>query len=291
MLRLFMRFPEGRQKVLTLSYDDGTVHDIRLIEIMNRYGIKGTFNINSMNLYPEELDAQRVPGFKYRSLLTPEQMLELYPNSGHEVALHSATHPFLNLLPSPSVAKEIVDDRTRLEAHFGTIIRGMAYPFGPTNDETVQVLKDCGVAYARTVTSTGNFLLPTDWLRLPATCHHNEPQLMELLDTFLNTIGRRSQMPWMFYLWGHSYEFDENNNWEVIENFCEKAGNHPDVWYATNIEIYDYIQAYHRLQFDIALTKVYNPSVIPVWLATESWPSNRTETYCIMPGETVDLKQ
>jgi hypothetical protein len=167
----------------------------------------------------------------------------------------------------------------------------MAYPCGTTSDETVQVLKDCGVAYARTVTSTGNFLLPTDWLRLPATCHHNDPKLMDLLDTFLNTTGPRAEMPWMFYLWGHSYEFDDNNNWDVIEEFCKKAGNHPDVWYATNIEIYDYIQAYHRLQFDAALTRAYNPSAIPVWFALESWPSWRTDTYCIMPGETLTFRK
>jgi len=287
MLRPFMRFPEGRQKTLTLSYDDGTVHDIRLIEIMNRYGIKGTFNLNSMRLHPKELESQYDPNTRYRASLYPDEMLKLYPNSGHEVALHSATHPFLNLLPSQCVAKEIIDDRSELEAHFGTIIRGMAYPFGRTSDETVRVLKECGVAYARTVTSTGNFRLPENWLRLPATCHHKDPRLMELLDTFLNTTGHRAEMPWMFYLWGHSYEFDEDNNWEIIEKFCEKAGNHPDVWYATNIEIYDYIQAYNRLQFDVAMTRAYNPTVIPVWIAMESWPANHTDTYCIMPGETV----
>ena len=291
MFRLFMRFPEGRQKALTLSYDDGPVQDIRLIDIMNHYGIKGTFNLNSMRLQPEKLEAQYVAGVKYREALRPEQMLALYPNSGHEIALHSATHTFLNLVPSPCVAKEIVDDRSELEAHFGTIIRGMAYPFGRTSEETIRILKDCGVAYARTVESTGSFLLPENWYRLPATCHHKDPHLMELLDTFLNTTGHRADMPWMFYLWGHSYEFDEDNNWDVIESFCEKAGNHPDIWYATNIEICDYVKAYYNLQFDAGMNRSYNPSAIPVWLAVEGWPSCRTDTYCVMPGETVEFNK
>lgn len=40
-------FPDGKKKALTLSYDDGVEQDRRLVEILNRYGIKATFNINS----------------------------------------------------------------------------------------------------------------------------------------------------------------------------------------------------------------------------------------------------
>ena len=93
MFRLFMRFPEGRQKTLTLSYDDGPVQDIRLIDIMNHYGIKGTFNLNSMRLQPEKLEAQYVAGVKYREALRPEQMLALYPNS--VTKLHCIPLPIL----------------------------------------------------------------------------------------------------------------------------------------------------------------------------------------------------
>lgn len=53
MANLFMRFPQGRAKALTLSYDDGVEQDIRLIEIMGKHGLKGTFNLNS-GLYAEE---------------------------------------------------------------------------------------------------------------------------------------------------------------------------------------------------------------------------------------------
>ena len=42
-----MRFPGGKAKALTLSYDDGVRQDKKLIEIFNKNGIKGTFNVNS----------------------------------------------------------------------------------------------------------------------------------------------------------------------------------------------------------------------------------------------------
>ena len=36
MANLFMRFPQGNPKALTLSYDDGVEQDIRLMEILDK---------------------------------------------------------------------------------------------------------------------------------------------------------------------------------------------------------------------------------------------------------------
>ena len=70
----------------------------------------------------------------------------------------------------------------------------------------------------------------------------------------------------MFYLWGHSYEFEDANNWGLIEDFCKTVGNREDIWYATNIEIYDYVKAFDSLAFSVDGTKVYNPSATDVYL-------------------------
>ncbi|MBE6943712.1 MAG: polysaccharide deacetylase [Ruminococcaceae bacterium] len=237
MKSIFMRFPGGKSKALTLSYDDGVRQDKRLIEIMQKYGLKGTFNINSECYDPE--------GCTTGGRMTRSEALALYRDSGMEVAVHGAHHPFLEQLPENLCTLEILNDRKNLEADFGGFIRGMAYPMGTTSDSVVASLKQCGIAYARTVVSTENFDIPTDWLRLPATCHHNNPRLMELAELFL----RPWDVPMLFYLWGHSYEFDENNNWSIIEKFAEYMGGREEVWYATNIEIYDYITAYCLLPY------------------------------------------
>lgn len=253
-----LRFPDFKEKALTLSYDDGVIYDEKLIEILNRYGIKCTFNINS-GVFAEKDVGRR---------LTKERAIALYKNSGHEVAVHGVKHFSLAEVPEEIAVAEVLEDRKNLEETFGCIVKGMAYANGSFNDETVEILKRCGVKYARTTVSTEKFNIPEDWLRLPATCHHNNPRLSELADEFLkDTTGyflRRN--PKLFYLWGHSYEYNDNNNWEVIENFAKKAGNRTDVWYATNGEVYDYVQAFNRLEFSVDGKLIRNTSNIDVYL-------------------------
>ena len=274
---IFMRFPEGKHKALTLSYDDGVAQDIRLIDIMKKHGLKGTFNINSGLYAPEGTTNPEGKGRMSKS-----KCQEVYLNSGMEVAVHGLTHPFLEQLPENLCTYEVLQDRKNLEADFGCMIRGMAYPYGTTSDSVVESLKKCGIAYSRTVTSTEKFTIPTDWLRLPATCHHANPRLMELARNFVDNAFNR--VPGLFYLWGHSYEFDRNepnNNWGIIEEFAEFMGKREDIWYATNIEIYDYIAAYNQLIFSMDYKKVYNPTCTTLWFETGKG------AYCVKPGETV----
>ena len=71
------------------------------------------------------------------------------------------------------------------------------------------------------------------------------------------------------YVWGHSYEFNNNDNWNVIEEFCEYMGGREDIWYATNIEIADYMNVCRNLQFMADCKGVYNPSAVSAWLAVD----------------------
>jgi len=274
---IFMRFPGGKSKALTLSYDDGVAQDIRLIEIMKKHGLKGTFNINSGQYAPE---GTTNPDGKGRMSKTKCQ--EVYLRSGMEVAVHGLHHPYLEQLSENLCTYEVLQDRKNLEADFGCMIRGMAYPFGTTSDSVVATLKQCGIAYSRTTVSTEKFGIPTDWLQLPATCHHKNPRLMELARNFVDNDFLRG--PGLFYLWGHSYEFDynvPNNNWGVIEEFAEFIGGRDDIWYATNIEIYDYIHAYNQLIFSTDFSKVYNPTCTTLYFKTAKGE------YCVKPGEMI----
>ena len=282
-MKLSMCFPEGKKKALTLSYDDGVEQDIRLLEIMNRHGIKGTFNLNSK--YFETEERTYTEGAVHRPL-GRKRAVEVYTQAqkdGHEVAVHGYEHPFWDQLPSDLMAYDIIRDRERLEELFGGIIRGSAYPYGTHSDETAAVLGKCGICYSRTVVSTGKFSLPKEWLKMPATCHHNDPNLPALTKKFVTEAPPKNRAPWLFYLWGHSYEFEGNNNWEVIERFCEEIGGKADIWYATNIEIYDYIAAYEALRYSLRGTCVYNPSAIPVWVELNN------SVLCVAPGETLTL--
>ncbi|MBQ8525452.1 MAG: polysaccharide deacetylase family protein [Clostridia bacterium] len=272
---IYMRFPEGRAKVLTFSYDDGVEQDIRLMEILDKYNMKGTFNINS-GLYSPE-GTVHPEGHVHRRM-TESQCREVYKN--HEVALHALTHPYLEELTPEHCTYEILEDRKNLERLTGKITRGMAYPFGTHSDTVVDVLRNCGIVYSRTTVSTHKFNLPEDWLRLPATCHHRDPELMNLAKSFVEFDKNRPSK--MFYLWGHTYEFEAADNWNVIEEFVEFMANREDeIWYATNIEIYDYIHAYKQLLFNVEGTMCTNPTAFKLWFEKDSI------IYSVEPGQTI----
>ena len=281
--RMFMRFPGGLAKALTFSYDDGVEQDVRLVEILDKYGMKGTFNLNS-GCYTKPGTIWE-PGRVHRRM-TEEAITELFRDGRHEVAVHSLTHPYLEELPDAMVAHEILTDRVNLERQFGRIVRGMAYPMGTYSDAVVDVLKSCGIAYARTTKATQKFTIPTDWLRLYPTCHHTDPQLMELAKTFAQTEGKkvRKGHAALFYLWGHSYEFEGDDNWQLIEDFTDLMAQDADeIWYATNIEIYDYVEDYRRLVASADGHLLYNPTMRTLWFAFNG------ETVSIAPGETKNV--
>lgn len=276
MANIFMRFPGGRAKALTLSYDDGVEQDIRLIEIMQKNGLKGTFNLNS-GLYAQE--GTVYPEGTIHRRMSRKQCMELYKDSGMEVAVHGYTHPYLEQLPANICTMEVLRDRECLERDFDCMVRGLAYPFGTYSDDVVETLKRCGIVYARTVTSTHDFAMPEDWLRLPATCHHRDERLMELAKTFAES--RFVRGPRLFYLWGHSYEFEADDNWHIMEEFAAYMGGREDIWYVTNIQLYDYVAAYEQLQFSVDGRKVYNPTAVTLYF------EKGNENYCIRPGETL----
>lgn len=275
MNKFSILFPGGKTKTLTLSYDDGLWQDKRLADILNSHGIKCTFNLNSFNILTSQTHASR--GAETKNIPS-EKIAQIY--AGHEIATHGYSHPWFTKLPEKAVSDEISADRRELEKITGGIVRGHAYPFGAYDGRTLRQLENNFIAYARTTVSTGRFGFPQNFLEWHPTCHHKDPKLFELLDMFLEPRFEGA----LFYLWGHSYEFDTDGNWERIEEFCEKAGGKDDVWYATNIEIYDYIKAYFSLIFSADGNKVYNPC------ANEVFFKANDAVYSVKSGETISIK-
>ncbi len=255
---LSILFPQGKNKALTLSYDDGVRQDIRLIEILNRHGIKATFNINAENAIEPK---KRISNKVEISNIPLGEMADIY--KGHEIATHAYSHPWLTKLHDSEIYAQIFEDRMALESTTGSPVRGHAYPFGEYDARVIRQLENCAIEYARTVVSTRRFEFPSNFMQWHPTCHHKDDMLFDLWDRFVDVNPSNSVL---FYLWGHSYEFDVDGNWERIEQFCEKAGGIDDVWYATNIEIYDYIKAFYSLKFSADRKTVFNPSIIDIYL-------------------------
>ncbi len=248
---IYICFPGGRHKALTFSYDDGREEDRRLVELLNRFNLKGTFNLNS----GIQNDPQRIPLSEYATLY-----------KGHEIACHTSLHPTISRCPIEQVTRQILEDRMVLEDLTGSPVRGLAYPNGSYNQKIMELLPMLGIRYARIVPTTGNFQIPENWYAWAGTCHHNQ-NLLQRGEEFLSR--SKKQYLDLMYVWGHSYEFTIHNNWQVMEDFCDMVAGHEDIWYATNIEIADYMDAGERLQFTAAGDRVYNPSACAVWVEVD----------------------
>lgn len=285
MQAITMCFPGGRKKALTLSYDDGVEQDIRLMDIMKRHGLKGTFNINSGEYSPEGTVFE--PGRVHRRM-TRSACIALYKDSGMEVAVHGLNHPWFDRLPTNVCNYQIAQDRVNLETDYEQLVRGCAYPFGTYNDSVVEMLENNGIAYSRGVDSSHSFNIPGDWLRLRPTCHHADGEMPALLDKFVNE--RPIGGSWLFYLWGHSYEFEQFDNWNIIEEFAKKAGGHEDIWYATNIEIYDYVKAFETLKFSAKADLVQNNSAYDLWFEFNDYGVPAKKQYCVKAGTTLRIE-
>lgn len=259
----------GNKFAITLSYDDGNRTDKRLIEILNRYGFKGTFHLNSGFLSSE-------------NKIQFEEIKEVY--RGHEVSCHGECHRSMTTLPPQNMLLEFMEDRRVLEEASSSIVRGMSYANGLYSEETVGALHNCGIVYGRTTNSHHGFHFPENFLKWHPTCHHNG--CLSDAENFLKFHVNREYFasPRLLYVWGHSYEFDRDNNWNLIEEFCKKMSNLPKVWYATNIEIYNYITAQKKLVISADNKIVYNPTAMPIWFTDDT---NGVKEYSIQPGETL----
>ncbi len=268
---------------MTFSYDDGCVQDPRLAELLTRHGLKGTFNFTG--------DAAR------REPLAKELVEDVFLSKGHEIAVHGYLHRAEGGVRPIEGIQDVLNCRLELEKKYDRIIRGMAYPDfgirrfanGASYEQIKAYLKELDIVYCRTLGKDNNeFELPTDWYCWMPTAHHDNPQIFEYVDQFLNldfseSQYRASKQPRLFYLWGHSFEFDRHNNWERMEEICQKLSGHDDIWYATNIEIYDYVTAYNSLVYSADGKIIYNPTLLTVWFDIDG------TLYSIGSGETLRL--
>lgn len=264
-------FPGGKSKACSLSYDDGVVQDRRLADLLRGYGVKCTFNLSSGLLghenkggFPEKvkLDISKVKA---------DELEKVY--ASHEIAGHGLYHSALNSIGTPLAAYEITEDKRRLEELVGKPLRMFAYPFGVYNSNVIDLLRLAGYQGARTIKSTYGFAIPENFMEWDPTCHHNDSQLMELAQQFVDGFPL---FPMLFYVWGHTYEFDDDDNWSVIEKLAQFLTQHKDlIWFATNGEILEYVMAYRRLEYSVDGAMVHNPSAIDVVIRTSM---EQTET-------------
>ena len=263
-----LRFPGWKRKAVTFSYDDGTECDRRLVDLLDRYHMKGTFHLNTGKF------GKSNPCEDY---VLADEIEDLY--EGHEVSCHGVRHAFFSDLTRSQILTELLEDKRALERLCHYPVRGMSYPFGEFYDEVVELARSAGMEYSRTVEDTMNFNLPSDFMRWHPTCHHNKA--FSMLDEFLNQSEWRDLA--LFYVWGHSFEFERENTWDMIEEFLRRLSTQDNIWSATNIEIKDYLCAGRGIVATADGDILYNPSALTVYLEHEG------ENLKIEPGATLQF--
>ncbi len=279
----FMRFPDGKPKAVTLSYDDGCADDLHFSDVITKYGLKCTFNLNGIT-------------YRGEKSFSKELAEEYIFSRGHEVAVHGWGHRAEGHIRPIEGIREVLDCRLELEAEYGRIIRGMAFPDSVITKLTASTypqikgyLEDLGIVYARSLAGDNNlFRLPEDWHNWIPTAHHTNPKLMEWIEEFTSIdtkcAYKANRFPRLFYLWGHSFEFARQDNWDLLDQIGEKLGGKEDVWYCTNIELYEYVAAYKSLVYSADGRRIYNPTLKTLYFAIDG------EDYQIAPDQTLFLE-
>jgi len=214
--------------LVTQSWDDGVLDDIRLMDILRRHGAKATFNLNP-GIYRDE----RGFGWRFKDhdvyRLSSGDVKTLFGD--FEVASHSVTHPRLEQLPREQVRQELVDSRRILEDWFQRPIPGFAYPFGSFNDTVKEELRAAGYVYARTVSNADHVFPPVDPMEFKVSTHVHGP-------AFWESFERAKAAGGVFYFWGHSYEIRNETMWSEFEAMIARLSADPDVRWVTNIELF-----------------------------------------------------
>ena len=249
-------WPNGHRVALASCWDDGTIYDRQLVAIMNRYGLKGSFNLCSGKF---GLNAEQ-SGWK--EFICADEVATLYQE--HEVCSHSVNHPRVWSMPVDQMRWEILDDRRCLEALVGYPVRGFAIPYNwPTGQDWCrEFARNCGFKYLRNSMPVPQFEHPSDFMDWHPTAHcsANLPQL------WVSMFERNKDQPGqLFYVHGHSYEFEDDLGWEVFESFAKLAGEAEGIYHATKGEIYDYVTAWRSMDWSLDGRLVRNNSAVPLW--------------------------
>lgn len=261
-------FPRGLSKCVLMSFDDGNKRDLQTAEIMEQYGIKGTFHINSGCIGKVDY-------------LTACEIKEI--SKQNEIAVHTVNHINITSCPFMRAVQEIVQDKAALEELTGKIIRGMAFPFGKSNEIVENVMPQLGFEYARKSVTLKSLVNQSSFFRWTPTCHIEQDALdlakKLVANDWINIKGNSG----VLFLMDHSCQLKDYKLKQLFIEFCKLVGNREDIWYATCIEYVDYINAIKHLQYSHLFTRVYNPSAIDVWIMVDDHPVK------IESGNTIEL--
>ena len=215
--------------IFTFSADDGHPSDMKLAELLDKHGLKGTFFVPIHNR-------------EGRPVMSKEQLRGI--RDKFEIGSHTYDHCYLSNLGQVEANRQITEGKTRLENLLGQQVTGFCYPGGKYRRSDLVLVEEAGFAYARTTTNLcfepgnsrlelpttiqfyphssavycRNFALAGRWIKRSsglrlAVQHQNWIQRMYALFDY------SCQHDGVFHLWAHSYEIDQLHAWSQLGHF------------------------------------------------------------------------
>ena len=211
-------------KYFVFSIDDGTIYDETTIEIFNRYGIKGTFNLNSglqdFVWYKGDLPVRRLDLYRYK---------DIYKN--HEVASHSLTHPFLTNMSDDAVYHEVKEDVDNIERIFDRKVTSFSFPFDGFDERTINIIKSVGITHIILPEIDDSFRFPSDTYHIKVTSW-NIDDALEKFERFIKDKNAE-----LFVYLSHSYDYEFDSSYNKLEKLCQLAKSQKDIKIITIGEI------------------------------------------------------
>ena len=264
-------YPKGKKRAFNITYDDGVTQDVRFVELLDKYGIKGTFNLNSQ-LMQQQFEWTHPCGLVIKRL--PQDVVkELYQN--HEVASHTLTHPYMHDLSEDEIMYQMGQDKYNLEQIFGREICGFAVPFSFYSETIARCAEKCGFEYARCSEERYSYQPPQNYYWWAAGAYHINSDCWRFADEFFATEEELA----LCQIVGHSYDLDTENMWDKIENLLRKVAADKDTISLTNIEIVRYLKAMDSAEF--YENGILNNSDIELWFDIDG------KIISVKPGEYV----
>lgn len=269
-------YPDGKYKALILSYDDGTIEDFDLVELLDKNKLKGTFNLNSAYLGAIRGWPQQNGDTIFQKYVPRDSLNQIYAN--HEIAVHGAYHKNFFKITKAEILEEVLTDLTTLKELTGREIISMAYPFGNANDTIAKIISNTKITNARTVDDTYGFELPNEFLLWNPTCH--DSKVLEFSDKYIKLLEQKLSL---FYVWGHSWEFKDRERWNNMVKFCNRIGQENSIWSVGTGEYSEYLNALSRVEYKDG--EIINPNNNKaIWLRL----SDKIEK--LEPGKRIKVK-
>ncbi len=287
-------FPENKNKALIMSFDDGNISDTSVVQILNKYGLKGTFfiHINPIKTIYETNDS-----YSKRRSISKDELKQVYKY--HEVGSHGISHNRFDQMKDSLLYLELKESKTYLEQLVNKPVISLSYPYGCYNAKSILYAKQLGYINARTISNTNSFKQPEDLMQWHPTCElintnkhiadffeDTTPFVQKWSKIVFHKLGIKYNTSKVMYVWGHATDMENPKvfSWHDFDSLCKKIALHKkEIWTTTAQQLGLYL----KTTKNIIKTKyeIHNPeqNQQPIWFRLKN------KNYQLNPGETFKI--